>query len=191
MGAKQKNVNDAVIEVVVPWNGKTEDRLVFFSMTLIVVLAVVLLRWLYPSQSAVYSVVPDELRQPLTALGNAAEELLLLREIEGQLPLLDGLSQRGIEPFFTRPMAGSQEISWQQNGPCYLATLQAGDSFYQIRLLIAKAGAEPAYQLNWRDSPSIEPGTEHSTEQQSACSAGEWHQLPNSNHHQKDHHEVS
>ena len=65
----------------------------------ILLLAASLMVWLYPPQSWTDDRVPNPLRQDLTALSNAAEELRLLTELEQRQPDLAELVELGITPF--------------------------------------------------------------------------------------------
>ena len=172
------------VEVVPPWNNRVEDRLVFALIGAILLLAASLMVWLYPPQSWTDDRVPNPLRQDLTALSNAAEELRLLTELEQRQPDLAELIELGITPFASNPLSNSLPVLWQQFDNCFLGTVQAVELPYQMRLLMSSAGDASPYRVSWRETMSSGAGERN-------CSGGPdqgWHTVDNRNKIGLEHH---
>ncbi|MEM7564036.1 MAG: hypothetical protein AAF353_13445 [Pseudomonadota bacterium] len=140
------------VETVTPWNNRLEDRLVFSLIGVILLIAVVLLQWLYPAQISVDKRVPGELRHALTTLGNAAEEILMLSELDGHIPLLSELADHGITPFAEQQWPGATELQWHQFENCFIGDVRLSEFSYQLRLQFSVGELAIPYLLSWRPS---------------------------------------
>ncbi|OUS25834.1 hypothetical protein A9Q99_20480 [Gammaproteobacteria bacterium 45_16_T64] len=157
------NDNLTFIESVKPWDGRTEDILVFSSILLILILASGLLFLLYPPQPNHHVRIPNNIRQPLTELSIAAEEIIMLRELEGKTPSLPSLQAMGIPPFEDHSRNNRLSFTWVNSGHCFLgqnnSTSTASDpiNVYQLRLRLATESQQtpqskslPPYTISWR-----------------------------------------
>jgi hypothetical protein len=163
------------VEVVRPWDNRLEDRLVFALIGAILLLAASLMVWLYPPETWTDDRVPGPLRQDLTALANAGEELRLLIELEQRQPALSELVEYGITPFADHPLSNSLPVSWQQFGGCLLGTVQAVELPYQMRLVMSAAGDSSPYRISWRETTTAGVGRDD-------CTGGHeqgWHTIDN------------
>ena len=86
-------------ETVPPWNGQKEDKVVFSLALFIIVLAALLLWMRQPAETKKAPVLPAELRQVVTELSIAVEEIQMLQSLEGVHPSLSNLADMGIAPF--------------------------------------------------------------------------------------------
>lgn len=144
------------VQVVQPWSTRGEDRLVFSLIAAILLVAALLLQWLYPAQSRIDNRVPQSLRHDLTALGNAAEEILMLREVEGGMPSLAQLVEMGIAPFAGNGLDSAPKVEWRQFEGCIIGKTYDSESAYQMRLAWRDADQSVPYRLSWR---RLESGT--------------------------------
>ncbi|MFC3149794.1 hypothetical protein ACFOEK_02005 [Litoribrevibacter euphylliae] len=136
------------VEEVTPWNGKLENRFVFLTLCLMFSLAVILLHWLYPSKNTERVKIPNEIRQQLTSLSNAAEEILLLKELEGTQPSLQSLQDMGIAPFSQIQLASMAELEWFQKPNCFIGFGQLNkddnqfpEKYFQLQLSFKQSPA--------------------------------------------------
>lgn len=134
-------------EVVKSADGKQEDRFVFGSIILVLLVAASLLHWLYADQGGEKTIIPKGLQQHLTSLSNAADELSMMLEFGEPLPSLTALKEMGVEPFFDAGIGNMSKVLWQQMGSCYVGETQIEGVNYQIRLLITP-GERPT--TDWR-----------------------------------------
>ncbi|MEM7206802.1 MAG: hypothetical protein AAF434_03165 [Pseudomonadota bacterium] len=140
-----------MIEIVQPFNHQREDRVVFTVILIVLFFAAVLMSWLYPWQDSVDNGPPKVLLHTLTTLGNAADEMLMLSELERDIPSLDELRQQGVSPFDGGELVTSNKSNWAQHAECFLGFVDAdgGDQF-QLRLMFSGQSAAPAYEMSWR-----------------------------------------
>lgn len=162
------SVPNAFVEVVPPANGKREDRIVFSLCIGILALAASLMLWLYPSSNTQFVAVPKPVLASLTALSNAGEELMLLRDIEGQTPELLNLAAMGIAPFSASSLKHSLKLSWAQQGDCFIGITEQsiqGQPSYLLRLRLDKQQASSEWRaLDEHTPPSPTAETDIETE---------------------------
>lgn len=144
------NQQNTFTEVVPPWNNRIEDRLVFSLVAVILIIASALMLWLYPSQNEADKRVPKPLLHDLTALGIAAEEILILQDLEGEVPAVAELVEMGITPFASDGLSDANSISWTQQEACIVGTKTIDSADFQLRLLWLNPDQPPGYELNWR-----------------------------------------
>ena len=113
-------VPDHTVEHIPAWNGKKEDKYVFSFLLAVFVIAALLMQWLYPKDKVVVEKIPHDIRQQLTALSNAAEEILLLTEIADQAPSLLELQEMAVPPFAKVPLNTMTQLHWSQPGQCFI-----------------------------------------------------------------------
>ena len=113
-------VLDHTVEHIPAWNGKKEDKYVFSFLLAVFVIAALLMQWLYPKDKVVVEKTPQDIRQQLTALSNAAEEILLLTEMTGQAPSLLELQEMAVPPFAKVPLNTMTQVHWSEPGPCFI-----------------------------------------------------------------------
>lgn len=171
------------VEVVPPANGKREDRIVLSLCIAILALAASLMLWLYPSSNTQFLVVPRPVLASLTALSNAGEELLLIKDIEGETPELLNLAAMGLAPFSASSLKHSLKLSWAQQGDCFIGLTDAPNPdqpSYLLRLRLDKQQAITEWRrLDEHASPSPHGDTETKTKTELVnwCQDGteQWH----------------
>ena len=113
-------VPDHTVEHIPAWNGKKEDKYVFSFLLAVFVIAALLMQWLYPKDKVTAEKIPHDIRQQLTALSNAAEEILLLTEMTDQAPSLLELQEMTVPPFAKVPLNTMTQLHWSQPGQCFI-----------------------------------------------------------------------
>ena len=113
-------VPDHTVEHIPAWNGKKEDKYVFSFLLAVFVIAALLMQWLYPKDKVTAEKIPHDIRQQLTALSNAAEEILLLTEMADQAPSLLELQEMAVPPFAKVPLNTMTQLHWSQPGQCFI-----------------------------------------------------------------------
>ncbi|MEM9605195.1 MAG: hypothetical protein AAGA11_20195 [Pseudomonadota bacterium] len=143
------------METVHPWRTDAEDRAVFGGVAALALVSALLFLGLYPAMDSPDERVPARLRADLTALAVAAEEVSLLRELEGVEPSLDRLVAQGVAPFAVTSGTARTPVQWLAFEQCFMGQLQTTEATYLMRLEWPAAGGAPPYRVSWRQSREL------------------------------------
>lgn len=144
-----------ITETVHPFDGKREDKYVFSSIVAILFLAGILLFTLYPATKIDNAKAPKEIRQTLTELSNAAEEIGMIAEMEGALPSLQTLMEFSLEPIAPSPLANKAKWRWVKDDETYVG-VQLPDMAFFVKLVFASEDSHSTdavshhYHIFWK-----------------------------------------
>lgn len=86
----------------------------------------------------------------MMSLTNAAEELSLIRELEGRIPNLETIESMGIAPFTKDLLAQSEPLQWLQYKECFITVVND----HQIRLVFSMQVLD-TFHIYWRKNKSL------------------------------------